>query len=66
MGGPPVTIPLGGNTPRATNEAFVGTTTDGKAAKRKASASIYANSDSVSNEIDESDWQSEKQDEQRI
>jgi hypothetical protein len=57
---------LRGNAFRATNEAFSGTITDDKDVQEKASASICANSDSVSNEIDESEMQEEKQDEQRI
>jgi hypothetical protein len=50
----------------ATNAVFPGTTTDDKDVKSKAPAWISANSDSVSNEIDESDLQYEKQYEQRI
>jgi hypothetical protein len=55
-----------GNAPPAMNDPLSGTTTDNKYVILKASASMRANSDSVSNEIDESDLQYEKHDEQRI
>jgi hypothetical protein len=57
---------LHGNALPVTNEVFCGTRTDDKDVEQKASASIRANSDSVSNDIDESDLQDEKHDEQRI
>jgi hypothetical protein len=57
---------LAGNPPPAINDIFSGTTTDDKNVAVKTSASMHANSDSVSNEIDESDLQDEKHPEQRI
>jgi hypothetical protein len=48
------------------NEVFPGTITKYRSAPAKASVSIRVNSESVSNEIDESDLQYEKHDEQRI
>jgi hypothetical protein len=42
------------------------TTTKSRSVPAKASASICGNSESVSNEIDESELQDEKHDEQRI
>jgi hypothetical protein len=48
------------------NEVFCGTRTDDKDVEQKASASIRANSDSISNDIDENGLQDEKHDEQRI
>jgi hypothetical protein len=62
---PTVTTQLGGNAP-TTNEVFSRTTTDGRHVEKKALASIRGNSDSVSNEIDESDLQYEKHPEQMI
>jgi hypothetical protein len=57
---------LRGNAPPATNEVFWGTRTDDKDVEQKASTSIPANSDSVPNDIDESNSQYEKQYEQGI
>jgi hypothetical protein len=57
---------LGGNVQRATIDVLPGIATDDKDIHLKASASILTNSDSVSNEIDESDLQAKKQFEQRI
>jgi hypothetical protein len=57
---------LRGNAFPATKQVFSGTTTDDKHVQEKAPGSIRAKSDSDSNEIDESDLQSEKQYEQRI
>jgi hypothetical protein len=57
---------LRGNAPPATNEAFCGTRTDDKDVEWKASTSIRANSDYVSNDMDESNSQYEKQYEQKI
>jgi hypothetical protein len=48
------------------NEVPPGTTTDDKDVILKAPASMCVNSESVSNEIDETDWQFEKHPEQRI
>jgi hypothetical protein len=48
------------------NETFPGTTTKDRHVAAKASASMRVNSESVSNEIDESDLQCEKHDKQRI
>jgi hypothetical protein len=48
------------------NETPTGTTTKDRHVAAKALASIRVNSESVSNEIDESDLQGEKHDEQRI
>jgi hypothetical protein len=42
-----------------TNEVFCGTRTDEKDVEQKASTSIRANSDSVSNDMDESNSQYE-------
>jgi hypothetical protein len=50
----------------AMNEVFRGTTTKYRCVPAKASAEIQVNSESVSNEINESDMQYEKYDEQRI
>jgi hypothetical protein len=46
------------------NEVFSGTTTDDKDVEQKAWAPIRTNSEFVSNEIDESELQHEKHDEQ--
>jgi hypothetical protein len=48
------------------NERFDGTTTQWRRVPVNAPSSMRASSESVSNEIDESDWQFEKHDEQRI
>jgi hypothetical protein len=48
------------------NEVLLGTTTKDRLVSQKAPASMRVNSESVSNEIDESDVQYEKHDEQRI
>jgi hypothetical protein len=48
------------------NETLLGTTTKNRPAFMKVPASIHVNSESVSNEIDESELQYEKQYEQRI
>jgi hypothetical protein len=61
-----VTTQPRGNAPRSTNDLFAETTTDGKDVQLNAPVSIPANSDSASKEIDESDFHSEKHDEQRI
>jgi uncharacterized protein (UPF0147 family) len=57
---------LAGNTSPATKDAFSGTITEDKDVPENARASICTNSESVSNEIDESDLQCEKHDKQRI
>jgi hypothetical protein len=57
---------LRGNAPAAMNKASSGTTIDDKDVEEKAPSSIRANSESCSNEIDESELQDEKQEEQRI
>jgi hypothetical protein len=51
---------LVGNAFSAINNAFCGTTTDDKDVILKASVPMHANSNSLSNEIDESDFQYEK------
>jgi hypothetical protein len=61
-----MTTHLRRNAPPVTNEVFCDTRTDDKDVEQKASTSICANSDSVSNDIDESELQNEKQYEQRI
>jgi hypothetical protein len=48
------------------NEVLRGTTAKSRCVPAKALASMRVNSESVSNEIDESDLQDEKHDEQRI
>jgi hypothetical protein len=48
------------------NNVLPGTTTKYRCVPAKAPASICVNSESVSNEIDESDWQDENDDELRI
>jgi hypothetical protein len=48
------------------NDVFCGTTTKDRHVPLKALASIRVNSESVSNEIDESDLHTEKHSEQRI
>jgi hypothetical protein len=48
------------------NEVLPGTSTKYRSVPAKAPVSIRVNSDSVSNEIDESNLQNEKHDEQRI
>jgi hypothetical protein len=48
------------------NEALPGTTTKARFVSPQAPASMRVNSESISNEIDESEWQFEKHDEQRI
>jgi hypothetical protein len=55
-----ITTQLSGQTPPATNELFSRTTTDDRHVQEKALALIRGNSDSVSNEIDESELQNEK------
>jgi hypothetical protein len=57
---------LDGNASPATNDVFPGTTTDDKDVELKARASTHANSESLSNEIDERDLQYEQHSEQRI
>jgi hypothetical protein len=59
-------VQQGGNASPAMNKIFAGTTTKDICVAANASASMRVNSDSVSNEIDESDLQDEKQYEQRI
>jgi hypothetical protein len=60
-----VTKQHGGNPSPAVNNALSGTTKKDRAVALQAGASMRINSDSVSNEIDKSDWQDEKHDEQR-
>jgi hypothetical protein len=48
------------------NETLLGTTTKNRRSFMKAPAWMRVNSESVLNEIDKSDWQFEKHDEQRI
>jgi hypothetical protein len=63
---PCLTTHLRENSLPATNETFCGTRTDDRDVEWKPSTSIRSNSDSVSNDIDESNSQYEKQYEQRI
>jgi hypothetical protein len=62
----PVTTQWLGKASSATNNVFSRTTTADKDVQQNAPASIRANSESVSNEIDESESQHENHDEQRI
>jgi hypothetical protein len=55
-----------GNAAPAMNKVLPGTTTKGRLVSQQARVSMRVNSESVSNEIDESDLQDEKHDEQRI
>jgi hypothetical protein len=55
-----------GKASRAMNKIFPGPTTNDRFVPAKARASIRINCESLSNEIDESDLQDEKHDEQRI
>jgi hypothetical protein len=48
------------------NQVFPGTTAKDRPVAAKASASMRVNLEFVSNEIDDSEWQYEKHDEQRI
>jgi hypothetical protein len=57
---------LRGNAPPVTNEVFCGTRTDDKNVEQKASTSIRANSDSLPNDIDESELQFDKQRAEKI
>jgi hypothetical protein len=57
---------LAGNASPALNDTCAGIATDDKDVLLKALASMRVNSESVSNEIHESDLQSEKHDEERI
>jgi hypothetical protein len=61
-----VTAQEGGNTSPAMNEVLTGTTTKDRFVLQQAPASMRVNSESVSNEIDESDLQNKKHFEQRI
>jgi hypothetical protein len=61
-----VTVQSAGNASPAMNETLTGTTTKERCVPAKAPASIRVNSEYLSNEIDESDLQDEKHDEQRI
>jgi hypothetical protein len=61
-----VTLQEGGNASAARNDVLLGTITKDRFVSEQAPASIRINSESVSNEIDESDLQYEKRDEQRI
>jgi hypothetical protein len=61
-----VTLQKGRNALLAMNEVLPGTTTRDRFVFKQTLASMRANSESVSNEIDESDVQYEKHDEQRI
>jgi hypothetical protein len=55
-----------GNASPAMNKVLPGTTTKDRLVGEQARVSMRVNSESVSNEIDESDSQYEKHDEQRI
>jgi hypothetical protein len=57
---------LAGNASPAMNDACAGITTDDKDVLLKALVSMRVNSEFVSNEIDESELQNKKHDEQRI
>jgi hypothetical protein len=61
---PAVTTQLYGNASPSMNEVSSETTTDNKDVEWKATTSIRANSDSVSNEIQEGELQLAKQSEQ--
>jgi hypothetical protein len=61
-----VTAQEGGNASPAMNDVLPGTTTKCRRVPMKAPDSMRANSESRSNEIDESEKQYEKHDEQRI
>jgi hypothetical protein len=61
-----VTAQDGGKASPATNQILPGTTTKDRFVCPQAPASMHVNSESVSNEIDESDLQYEKHFEQRI
>jgi hypothetical protein len=61
-----VTAQEEGNASPAMTEVLSGTITKDRFGAQKAQASMSIKSDSVSNEIDESDLQYEKHDEQRI
>jgi hypothetical protein len=61
-----VTTQEGGNASLAMNDVPSGTTTKDRLAALQTPASMRVNLESVSNEIDESDSQDEKQSEQRI
>jgi hypothetical protein len=61
-----VTLQKGGNASPAMNGVLPGTVTKDRFVPLQAPASMRVNSESVSNEIDESDSQHEKHDEQRI
>jgi hypothetical protein len=61
-----VTAQERGNASLAMNVGLSGTTIKDKFVSQQASASMRANSEFVSNEIDESDLQYEKHHEQRI
>jgi hypothetical protein len=61
-----VTAQERGNALPAMNNVFSGITTKDRSVIAQARASIRVNSESISNEIDESDLQYEKHDEQRI
>jgi hypothetical protein len=61
-----VTAQEAGNASPAMNEVLPGITAEDSFVSQKARAWMSVNSASVSNEIDESDVQSEKHDEQRI
>jgi hypothetical protein len=61
-----VTSQEGGNASPAMNDVFPGTTTKERLVPKQAPVSMRVNSESVSNEIDESDLQFEKHCEQRI
>jgi hypothetical protein len=55
-----VTTQEGGNAPPAMNEQLTGTTTQDRPVAQQALASMRANSESASNEINERDMQYEK------
>jgi hypothetical protein len=61
-----VTVQERGNASPAMKKVLPGTTTKDRLVREQARVSICVNSESVLNEIDESDLQSEKHDEQRI
>jgi hypothetical protein len=61
-----VTVQSAGNASTAMNETLTGTTTKERCVPAKAPVSIRINSESVSNEIDESDVQHKKHNGKRI
>jgi hypothetical protein len=55
-----------GNASLAMNKVLLGTTTKDSLVFQQAIVSMHVNSESISKEIDDNEWQYEKHDEQRI